>query len=44
MRNVPLAPGRPNLCIQFQRMGVDFDGAFAERVLLPQEDTLFGDV
>lgn len=27
--------GRVNLCVNIQRMGVDFDGAFAERVRLP---------
>lgn len=27
--------GRVNLCLEVRRMGVDFDGAFAERVRLP---------
>lgn len=31
---------RPNLCLHVQRMGVDFDGAFAERVILPQENVI----
>jgi 2-desacetyl-2-hydroxyethyl bacteriochlorophyllide A dehydrogenase len=32
--------GRPNLCLTVERMGVDFDGAFAELVVLPQENVI----
>ena len=29
--------GRVNICLEFRRMGVEFNGAFAERVVLPAE-------
>lgn len=32
--------GRMNLCLDVQRMGVDFDGAFAERVIVRQENVI----
>lgn len=32
--------GRPNLCLHVERMGVDFDGAFAERVVLPAANVI----
>lgn len=36
--------GRMNLCLQVQRMGVDFDGAFAEQVVVRQENVIPVDV
>ncbi|MDH3753222.1 MAG: zinc-binding dehydrogenase [Acidimicrobiia bacterium] len=32
--------GRVNMCLHVRRMGVDFDGAFADRVLVPAENVI----
>lgn len=32
--------GRPNLCLQVQRLGVEFDGGFAQRLVVPAANAI----